>query len=97
MQVRIYKPAKTSTQSGLRKTKKWLMEFPPIDRPDPNPLMGWAESRDTLKQVHLQFDTMEQAVEYAKQKGLDYVVEQAHSAATKPKSYSDNFRFNKIS
>lgn len=97
MQVRITKPAKTATQSGIRKTKKWTLEFPPLDRPDPNSLMGWPCSRDTVKQLNLEFDTKEAAMAYARDKGLDFIVVEPEKRSPKSKSYADNFKFNKIS
>lgn len=96
MTVRIFKPAKTAMQSGTRKTKKWVLEYPPLDRPDPNPLMGWPQSMDTIKQARLEFDSLEEATAYAKKKELDYVVIEPEASSSKTKSYADNFRFNKI-
>lgn len=97
MQVRILKPAKTAMQSGIRKTKKWIIQFPVRDRQDPNPLMGWAQSNDTLKQIKLEFDSKEDAIAYAQSKGYDFTVEEPELPQRKPKAYSDNFKFNKIS
>ncbi len=96
MPVRILKPSKTAMSSGTRKTKKWVLEFPPQDRPDPNALMGWAESQDTIKQMRLQFDSLEEAKAYVQKKGLEYVVVEPSERSPKSKSYADNFRFNKI-
>ncbi len=94
--LRIFKPAKTAMQSGIRKTKKWSIEFPLMDRADPNRLMGWAASGDTLKQTRLEFDSQEAAIAYAQKIGQDYVVVEPETSETKAKSYADNFRFNKI-
>ena len=41
--VRIYKPAKSATQSGVEKTTKWRMDFD-ITNKWQNPLMGWTSS-----------------------------------------------------
>lgn len=95
--ARIYRPAKTAMQSG-RLARKWIVEFEPQDRKNPDALMGWVGSRDTLAQLKLKFDTQEEAVAYAKREGLDYVVvAEAPKAAPKPKNYADNFAFNRIS
>ena len=53
--------------------------------------MGWTGSDDTTQQVKLSFATKQQAIAYAKRKGLAYVVEEPQSRPTRPKSYADNF------
>lgn len=83
--------------SGTRKTKKWVIEFPPQDRPDPNALMGWAQSVDTIKQMKLQFDSLEQAQAYCQKKSLEFIVVEPEQRTQKSKAYADNFRFNKFS
>ncbi len=95
--VRIFRPAKTPMQSGRAKTNEWLLEFTPLDREDPDPLMGWAGSRDTLNQVRLFFPTKEEAVAFAQREGHTYtVVDERPHTAPKPKSYSDNFKFDRV-
>ncbi|HUN48683.1 MAG TPA: NADH dehydrogenase ubiquinone Fe-S protein 4, partial [Stellaceae bacterium] len=36
--ARIYRPAKTAMQSGMAKTGKWLLEYEPATRREPDPL-----------------------------------------------------------
>ena len=84
-------------QSGTRKTRKWVIEFPPLDRADPNHLMGWAQSRDTVKQMKLEFETLDAAKSYAESKGYSFEIVDPAERTPKSKSYSDNFKFNKIS
>jgi hypothetical protein len=80
--ARIFRPSRDATQSGLARTKQWLM--------------GWNGSSDMMQQVRLEFDTEEEAVAYAKREGIAYRVEQpAKPAARKGLSYSDNFKFNR--
>ena len=97
MQVRIYRPAKTAMQSGKGNTKAWVLEYEPAARKDADPLMGWLGSDDTTQQVRIKFASQEEAVAYAKRKGLDF---QVFAEATKKpvgsKNYSDNFRFDKL-
>mgnify|MGYP001107648338 CR=1 FL=1 len=95
MKARIYQPAKTAMQSGRGK-RKWILEFEPVSRRAPEPLMGWIGSSDTTRQVRLRFDTREEAVAYAERNGLDYVVDPAPSRTVRPKSYADNFRHDRI-
>jgi hypothetical protein len=94
--ARIYKPARNAMQSGKAKTKEWILEFEPRDATRPDPLMGWAGSSDTLGQVTLFFHTREDAIAYAKKRGIDFELEMPQTTKLKPKSYADNFRFDRI-
>jgi hypothetical protein len=96
MRVRIYRPSKTAMQSGRAGTEKWVLEFEPAAPRQRDPLMGWTSSRDTRRQVRLTFDTMEAAVAYATRHGCAYEVEPHRERIVKPKSYSDNFRYDRI-
>jgi len=94
-EVRIFRPAKTAMQSGRAKTQEWVMEFEPKDAARPDPLIGWAGSADTRKQVRLTFETMEEAVVHAKRNGYVYTVQQPKERRLKPKAYADNFAPNR--
>jgi hypothetical protein len=94
--ARIYRPARTAMQSGRAKTKEWLLEFEPRAAKRPDPLMGWMGSTDTLGQVTLSFDSQAEAVAYAERHGIAYDLEAPHTTKLKPKSYADNFRFDRI-
>ncbi len=92
MPVRIYQPAKSTTQSGIGKSKAWRLEFEPNSAKSADPLMGWVSSSDTSQQLKLNFPTEAAAVTYAKSKGLDYVVVPTATRSLKLQSYADNFR-----
>ena len=94
--ARIYRPSKTAMQSGRRQSKKWLLEYEPASRRDPDPLMGWSSAQDTLNQVQLRFDTLDEAVGFAGKHGLEYTLIQPHARTPKAKSYADNFRYDRI-
>ena len=96
MHVRIYRPAKTAMQSGRANTRKWILEFEPTTGLDPDPLMGWSTSRDTRRQVKLQFETEAKAVEYAREHGYTYTVTKEHTRKVKPKAYADNFTYTRL-
>ena len=96
MTARIYRPAKTAMQSGLGKTHDWVLNFDPNDAQRPDTLMGWAGSRDTLRQVTLRFPTQAEAETYCKTRGIDYTVVLPHAPTVRPKSYADNFRPDRI-
>ncbi len=94
--VRIYKPAKTAMQSGRARTRKWVLESAPASRRDPDPLMGWTSALDTLNQVQLRFDTLEEAIAYARKHGIEYTLIEPHARPPKTKSYADNFRYDRV-
>jgi len=93
MPVRIYQPARTAMQSGTAKTRGWVLEFPPADAREVDPLMGWTSSGDTQSQVRLRFDTRKQAEDYARDHGLEFVVQEPHRRGTNIRSrgYGENF------
>ena len=74
MNARIYQPAKTAMQSGVAKTKSWVLEFAQDSARSVDPLMGWTSSSDTQAQVKLRFESKEAAVSYAKAHQIDAVV-----------------------
>jgi hypothetical protein len=94
-QARIFKPARTAMQSGAR-TRKWVLAYEPATRREPEALMGWTRAQDTLNEVWLQFDTKEEAVAFATKSGIEFTVIPPHESAEKPKSYADNFRYDRI-
>ena len=96
MQVRIYQPPKTAMQSGQAGTKRWLLEFEPEAPRRVEPLMGWTSSSDTKSQLRLWFDTAEEAIAYAKGRGLMYSVEQPREHKIRPKAYADNFSSSRL-
>jgi hypothetical protein len=55
MQARIYKRPKNAMQSGKALTEQWILDFVPAEARKPDPLMGWAGSGDTQRQLRLKF------------------------------------------
>ena len=94
--ARIYRPAKSAMQSGRAQTRKWLLEYEPASRRDPDPLMGWSSALDTLNEVRLRFDTLDEAVAFATKHGLDYTLIEPRAPTPKAKSYADNFRYDRV-
>ncbi len=74
MLARIFRPAKNAMQSGKAKTKDWVLEFAPASARKADPLMGWAGSGDTRRQLRLGFATQEEAVAYAEKNGFEVEV-----------------------
>lgn len=79
-------------QSGRGRTHHWLLEYVPQTPRRPEPLMGWVSSGDTLNQVRLRFETREEAVAFARRRGLTYAVEAEHERRVRPRNYADNFK-----
>ena len=86
---------RSAMQSGRGRTHGWVLEFAPGEKQQLDPLMGWAGSGDTLGQVHLHFETREQAIAYAEANGIAYEVEEPKPRVIRPKSYAENFRFGR--
>ena len=88
--AKIYKPSKTSMQSGIKKFDKWVIEFI-ISDPGKNPLMGWESSTDTFSELNLEFKTKDMAIDYAKKNNIDFEIIEPKKRKIVKKSYSDNF------
>ena len=93
MPARIYKPARTATQSGTAGTRRWVLEFANETGREVDPLMGWTSSADTKAQVRLCFPSREAALGYARENGIDAVVceQQSRQPIIRPMGYGENF------
>ncbi|MEZ5774165.1 MAG: ETC complex I subunit [Hyphomicrobiaceae bacterium] len=96
MAARIYKPAKTAMQSGVARTKDWVLDFEPESPRTADPLMGWTSSSDMTAQIRLTFDTREEAVAYAERNGIAYRLIEPKPKRGPRRTYSDNFKFGRI-
>ena len=86
----IYRPSKTSMQSGKGKTKKWLLKFEDV-KSGINPLMGWESSTNTLSELNLEFLSKDEAIKYAKKNKINYEIIEPKERKIIKKSYADNF------
>ena len=94
--ARIFQPPKSAMQSGRAGTHHWVLEYAPAQALVLDPLTGWVGSGDMKRELHLSFETREQALAYAEAQGIRYEVETPPAqAAMKPKVYADNFRFGR--
>ena len=93
MLARIYQPARTAMSSGTAKTKSWVLEFAPSEAREVDPLMGWTSSSDMQSQIRLQFTTREEAVDYARENGIDAQVQEPHKRKPNIRAggYGENF------
>ena len=90
--ARIIEEQRKTTQSGKAKVGRWTLEFERKEPLRPDPLTGWAGSGDTETQVRLSFDTKDEAIAYAKSKGLHFHLVPAPPVQLKLQAYADNFR-----
>lgn len=96
MTARIYRPAKTAMQSGVARTKEWVLEHAPTSRRGIDPLMGYTSTTDTQAQVRLEFPTKEDAIAYAEKNGIAFRVIEPKPRKIIKKAYADNFKFGRI-
>jgi ETC complex I subunit conserved region len=92
LKVRIFQPARSVMQSGKARSGSWLLEALPQDRQQADPLMGWAGSSGTDRQIRLPFDSAEAALDFAKKKGWQAQVQAPAVRALKIQTYADNFK-----
>jgi hypothetical protein len=93
MAARIFRPARTAMSSGQAKTQRWVLEYEPERAKSIEPLMGYTSSDDMTSQIRLEFDTKDEAVDYAKRNGIPYQVLEPPKDRVRPViAYSDNFR-----
>jgi hypothetical protein len=58
--------------------------------------MGWASAEDTLNEVRLHFDTLDEARAFAERERLDCTIIAPQRAIRRPMSYADNFRYDRV-
>lgn len=92
MKARIFQKPKNAMQSGRAGTQRWILEFAPAEARRPDPLMGWAGSGDTQRQLRLSFPSCDAALAYATRYGIDAEVIPAPERKLKIQAYADNFR-----
>lgn len=93
----IIKPARTAMQSGMAKTKDWLLVYEPEQPRSIEPLMGWTSSADMKQQLRLNFATKEEATAYCERHGIPYRVHENKEPTRRVIAYSDNFAFDRRS
>lgn len=97
MRARIYQPSRNAMQSGMGKTKTWVLEFAQASAREIDPLMGWTSSDDTQSQVRLRFDSKEAALAYASERALEVTVQEpkTRKPIVRAGGYGENFATNR--
>jgi len=94
MLAKIYQPAPSAMTSG-RANRYWVIEFTGKSSGSIDPLTGTKRSSDMRSQLELKFDTLEEAVAYAKANDIPHQVVQSQKSKRIPRSYADNFTFDR--
>ena len=92
MKARIFQKPKNAMQSGRAGTQCWMLEFAPAEARKADPLMGWAGSGDTRRQLRLSFASRDEALAYAARNGIEVEVVPTPERTLKIQAYADNFR-----
>ncbi len=94
MLAKIYQPSPSAMTSGRAK-RHWVLEFIGTSIGEIDPLTGTKRSTNMHSQLDLKFDTMEEAVAYAKANNIPHQVIQSQKMKRIPRSYADNFAFDR--
>jgi hypothetical protein len=92
VQARIYKPTKTTMQSGNANNQEWLLEFIHDGSKKIEPVMGWTSSKDTLQEVKIKFPDKKTAIEFADSNRYTYEIIEPQMKKFIKQSYADNFK-----
>ena len=95
MFARIYQPSPSAMQSGRGKAQGWVLEFTSKKPRIIDPLTGNMRSTDMRSQLELKFDSVEDAVTYAKANNIPHRVEKPKTTKRVSRSYGDNFAFDR--
>ena len=94
MFARIYQPAQNAMQSG-RAGAKWVLAFKRSSESQIDPLTGTYRSSDMQNQIKLEFDSLDDAINYAKSKNIPHRVINRVASKPIPRSYSENFSYDR--
>ena len=96
MPARIYKPSKSANQSGLARTKQWLLVFEQDNPREIEPLMGWTSLRRHPSTAAPLVRYEGRSGSLCQREGIAYRVEEPKEVKRRTISYSDNFKFNRV-
>lgn len=95
MFAKIYLPAPCAMQSGRALSRHWVLEFARKGGGSIDPLTGTRRSTDTHSQLDLKFDSVEDAVAYAKAHNIAHRVMKPKTVRKVSRSYAENFSFDR--
>lgn len=95
MFAKIFRSEASAMTSGRANEDKWCLEYVSTERSVIDPLTGNTRNSDTREQLKMRFDTLEDAVAYAKANNIPHRVIDRPKAKRIPRSYSENFDFDR--
>ena len=90
MLAKIYQPSPSAMTSGRAK-RHWVLEFTSKSAGVIDPLTGATRSTDVRSQLDLKFDTLEEAVAYAKANEIPHQVVQSQKMNPRFRYYFPSF------
>jgi hypothetical protein len=91
MKAIILQSSKSAMQSG-QSDNQWTLKFEgDKSRQYIEDYMAWTGSSDSSLQVSIDFETLEEAVNFASKNNIDYEIVESHKRKMRPKSYAKNF------
>jgi NADH dehydrogenase (ubiquinone) Fe-S protein 4 len=96
LKVSIYRPTKTATQSGDWHGHKWRIDWDVLSKGHrwENPLMGWQSSADAMQGTRIDFNTKQDAIDFANKQGYEYFVQEPNERKRVPKAYATQFVYS---
>ena len=95
MYEKIYQAQPSAMTSGRAIAGVWMIDFQSTKPRAIDPLTGNTRSVDTRGQLEMKFESKEAAVSYAKANDILYRVIDRPKSKRIPRSYGDNFDFNR--
>ena len=90
--AQIFSTVKSSAQSGRAKQGQWTLEVSGTPGSIRDLETAWNSTSDTLRQITLKFDSLEDARAFADRHQLRYVIETTKRSSPKRRTYAENFR-----
>lgn len=91
MKAFILQPSKCVTQSGKAFKKYLLVAVEAKDKRYQEPHNHWTGCAAPEAQIKMQFDTLDDAVNFAKQNNIEYEYIKSNLPKPRKKSYASNF------
>ncbi|MFA5041103.1 MAG: NADH dehydrogenase ubiquinone Fe-S protein 4 [Bdellovibrionales bacterium] len=97
MRVRVYRPAKSASQSGYALAHQWVIEAENATPRVPEHIMGWSSARDTFSCLRgrLRFPSQDDAIAFAKGNGWSVIMNEPQERTFRPRTYAQNFRIQR--
>ena len=90
--VTIYQPRKSSMTQGMFNLGKWKIRFQTLDDKYNYDLMDWTGNKNMNAELDLEFETKEDAINFASKKHWKFSIEESYEKLVLKKSYADNFK-----